>query len=536
MDTPLLHTKLYIPQLPSNHVARPHLVQKLNQGLEGKLTLVAAPAGFGKTSLLSEWVHQSAHRVAWLSLDNDDNDLARFLAYVIAAIQEIDERIGLDLQTSLQAPQPPPIEILLTMLVNEIDTIENNFSLVLDDYQVITTAAIHEAINFLLTNAPPQMHLLIASRADPFLPLPRFRARGQMIELRADDVRFTPQETGVYLNHVMGLGLSSDHIASLQKRTEGWIAGLHLAALSMKGMENPAQFISTLIGDDRYIIDYLVDEVLAQRPSGTKDFLLKTSILERMNASLCDAVTGQDDSKATLGALNQANLFIVPLDNRRHWYRYHRLFADLLRQRLEESYPPKKITSLHQLASRWYEENDFLFDSIEHSIAAEDYKNAIRLIEQGVEQIFATSQLVALTRIWDQIPQEHLLNQPKLCVIFSWAWLATGHPDEAENCLKLVERSFGAEVRDLSTENETGDDLSPEALGALVEVAVIRAQIAIVQGDFEGALKLSQLVHPLMDDENGVYLYNHPEALMTVVNFNSGLAHEFRGELEAAEN
>lgn len=536
METPLLHTKLYIPQLPSNHVARPHLIQKLNQGLKSKLTLVAAPAGFGKTSLLSEWVHQSAQRIAWLSLDKDDNDLARFLLYVIAAIQEIDERFGLELQTSLQAPQPPPIEILLTMLVNEIDTIEDDFYLVLDDYQVIKTPAIHNALNFILNHAPPHMHLIIASRADPFLPLPRFRARGQMIELRADDVRFTPRETAAYLNHVMGLGLSADHIASLQKRTEGWIAGLHLAALSMKGMENPAQFISTLIGDDRYIIDYLVDKVLAQRPSGTKEFLLKTSILERMNAPLCDAVTGQGNSKETLSALDQANLFIVPLDNRRHWYRYHRLFADLLRQRLDESYPPSEITCLHQLASRWYEQNDHLFKSIEHSLAAEDYKNATRLIERGSVQIFATSQLVTLTRIWDQIPQEHLLNQPKLCMIFSWAWLATGHPNEADACLQLVERSIGARVKDLSAENKTGDDLSPEVHGALVEISVVRAQIAINQGDIAKALKLSQLALPLLDDEKGPYLYNHPVVSRTVVNFSLGLAHEFMGELDAAED
>jgi LuxR family maltose regulon positive regulatory protein len=536
VETPLLHTKLYIPQIPSNHVARPHLIQKLNQGLKGKLILVAAPAGFGKTSLLSEWVRQLAQRIAWLSLDKDDNDLARFLSYIIAGLQEVDERIGLELQALVQASQPPPAEMLLAMLVNEIDAIEDDFFLVLDDYQDITAPEIHHALNFMLDHAPPQMHLVIASRADPFLPIPRFRARGSLLELRADDVRFTTQETTAFLNQVTGLDLSRDHIASLQKRTEGWIAGLHLAALTMKDMEDPAQFISTLISDDRYIIDYLVDEVLAQRPSGTKDFLLKTSILERMNAQLCDTVTGENDGKKMLSALDQANLFIVPLDNRRHWYRYHRLFADLLRQRLEESYPPSEITSLHQLASRWYEENNYLFESIEHSLAAEDYENAIRLIEQGTEQIFATSQLVSLTRIWDQIPQEHLLNQPKLCVVFSWAWLATGHPEITEECLKLVERSFGAEVSDLSSKKDAEELTSPETHGALVEVAVIRSQVAINLGDFEEALKLALLVHPLLDDEKGAYLHNPPVASRTVVNFSLGLAHEFSGELEAAEN
>jgi len=535
VETPLLRTKLYIPQLPSNHVARPHLIQKINQGQKSKLTLVAAPAGFGKTSLLSEWVHQSEQRVAWLSLNNDDNDLARFLSYIIAALQEIEAGIGLELHLSLQAPQPPPAEILLTMLVNEIDAIEDDFYLVLDDYHDITAPEIHHALNFMLDHAPPHMHLIIATRADPFLPLSRFRARGSLLELRADDVRFTTQETTAFLNQVTGLDLSRDHIASLQKRTEGWIAGLHLAALTMKDMEDPAQFISTLISDDRYIIDYLVDEVLAQRPSGTKDFLLKTSILERMNAQLCDTVTGESDGKKMLSALDQANLFIVPLDNRRHWYRYHRLFADLLRQRLEESYPPSEITSLHQLASRWYEQNNYLFESIEHSLTAEDYKNAFRLIEQGTEQIFATSQLVSLTRIWDQIPQEHLLNQPKLCVVFSWAWLATGHPEITEECLKLVERSFGAEVSDLSSKKDAEELLSPETHGALVEVAVIRSQVAISLGDFEEALKLALLVHPLLDDEKGAYLHNPPVASRTVVNFSLGLAHEFSGELEAAE-
>lgn len=535
MEIPLLQTKLYIPRPQPNHIPRPHLTLRIDEGVGRKLTLIAAPAGFGKTSLLSQWIEQSDRPVSWLSLDDDDNEVARFLAYFILALQKIDSQIGVDSLAVLRVSQSPQITALLAKLVNEIGAVEENFTLILDDYHVIKTPPIHDAINFLLDNSPPNMHLILASRADPFLPISRYRARGELVELRMEDLRFSPMEAEQYLNQVRELDLSEDDVLALDTRTEGWISGIHLAALSLEGQDEPSQFISDLTGDDRYIIDYLVDEVLAQRPKGTEDFLLKTSILRRMNPQLCDAVTGQDDGKGTLNTLDQANLFIVPLDNRRHWFRYHRLFADLLHQRLEETYSQSEIATLHQRASQWYEEKGFVFDAIEHSLAAKDYQSAIRMIEQDVERIFATGQLVPLTRFWDRFPQESLLIHPAVCMIFSWAWLATGHPQETEDCLRMVEKSIGVSVKDMISDEGMKNDLSPDTLGALVEVAVIYSQLALVQGDIAKARRLSQLALPLLEDSEGPYLYNPPPDSRTVAYFNLGMAHERAGELTAAE-
>jgi LuxR family maltose regulon positive regulatory protein len=350
------------------------LIERLDEGAKGKLVLVSAPAGYGKTTLVSVWAQQTERPVAWLSLDKGDNHLVTFLSYFVAAVQQIDERSCLDIQTALQSAQPPQPEIFHTLLVNEIDAMDIDFVLVLDDYHVIQSTEIHSTLDFLLNHSPPRFHLVIASRDDPFLPLSRLRARGHMIELRASDLRFSSQEATAFFNQVMDLGLSGENLAALESRTEGWIAGLHLAALSMQGRkrdgETPTSFVSAFTGDDRYVIDYLVDEVLSQRPEGTKDFLLKTSILDRMTGTLCEAVTGQKEGQKVLHQLEQANLFIIPLDNQRYWYRYHQLFTDLLRQRLEESHSPLEIKSLHLRASQWHEGNGLLVQAVEHALAA----------------------------------------------------------------------------------------------------------------------------------------------------------------------
>jgi LuxR family maltose regulon positive regulatory protein len=534
METPLLQTKLYIPQPQTNHIPRPRLVALMNEGAGRKLTLVSAPAGFGKSSLLSQWASQSDRSISWLSLDDDDNEIARFLSYFIVALQKINKEMGIEPLAALQSSQNPQINTILTALVNEISAIEENFSLILDDYHIIKSPNVHEALNFVLDHSPPHMHLIISSRADPFLPISRFRASGELMELRMENLRFSPEEATKYLNQVRQLDLTEEDVLALDSRTEGWISGIHLAALSMQGHEAPSQFISDFAGDDRYIIDYLVDEVLAKRPSGTKDFLLKTSIFGRMNAQLCDAVTGRSDGKATLSALDQANLFIVPLDNRRHWYRYHRLFIDVLHQRLEEAFTRHEIATLHQLASQWFGENGFIFEAIEHSLAADDYESAVRLIEQSVEKIFATGQLVALTKLWDQFSQEYLLTHPKICMIFSWAWLATGYLQEADDCLRIVERSYGANLRDLSPEGDADVDPSTEAFGAFVEVAVIQSQLFLHRGNIAQALELSQLALSLLEDEEATYLYTPPSESRTVAYFNLGLGHELIGELATA--
>jgi LuxR family maltose regulon positive regulatory protein len=503
--------------------------------MDRKLILVAAPAGFGKSSILVEWVDQSNRRVAWLSLEKADDDLSRFLIYLIAAMQRIDEGIGADLQAALRATQPPPLEILLTMLVNQIDAVDQEFTLILDDYQVITETSIHEALNFILEHMPPQMHLVIAGRADPFLPLSRLRARGHMIELRVDDLRFSDQETAEFLNRMMGLDLSQEHISALETRTEGWIAGLHLAALSMQGRENPDHLIAAFTDDDQFIIDYLVDEVLSQRPAGTKDFLLQTSILSRMSGSLCDAVTRKSDSQLALTTLEDANLFIMPLDNQRRWYRYHRLFADLLRKRLDETASAEEINVLHKRASHWFEENGHRIEAVDHTLAASDFENAIRLIEEGAEEFFVTSRLKTLTTWWEHLPLDIVISHPKVCMTFAWAWLATGHPKEAENCLQIIESELGAGVSELFTEEDRSLSLTPEVRGALVEIAVLRAQIDIGQGNFAEALKLCRLILPDVEDDETPYLFNSPADSHSAVVFSIGECLKNLGELDAAE-
>ncbi|MCB0065069.1 MAG: hypothetical protein KDE19_23255 [Caldilineaceae bacterium] len=404
MSTPILATKLYIPPPRPNAVLRPHLLERLNEGLRQnqnlgrKLTLISAPAGFGKTTLISAWVAGFAQRVAWLSLDEGDNDPTRFLAYLVAALRTIAPRIGEGVLAVLQSPQPPPLESILTPLLNEITTIPDDFVLVLDDYHVIdaggTLGAVDNALAFLLEHAPPQLHLVIVTREDPNLPLARLRARGQLTELRVTDLRFTAAEAAEFLNQVMGLTLSAEDIALLETRTEGWIVGLQLAAISIQGHQDASSFINAFSGRHHFVLDYLVEEVLLQQPASVQRFLLQTSILDRLCGPLCDALlldtatSGQE----MLEHIEQNNLFLVPLDNERRWYRYHHLFADLLRQRLYQSANSSRessidndegmgVAALHIRASAWYETNGLEIEAFAHAAAANDIARAERLVE-----------------------------------------------------------------------------------------------------------------------------------------------------------
>jgi len=359
----LLQTKLFIPRLRPNLVPRPRLIERIDQGLHlgHKLTLVSAPAGFGKTTLVSEWLAGCAQApacagIAWLSLDEGENDPARFLAYLVAALQTIAADIGEGVLAVLQSPQPPPTELILTALLNELAELADDVILVLDDYHVIDAQPVDNALTFLLEHLPPQLHLVIATREDPDLPLARLRGRGQSTELRVADLRFTSSEAAQFLNQVMGLNLSAEEIAALETRTEGWIVGLQMAALSMRGQADTAGFIKSFTGSHHFVLDYLVEEVLQQQSESVQKFLLKTAVLDRLTGSLCDALTGKANGRQTLEYLEQANLFIVPLDNERQWYRYHHLFADLLRQRLHQQ-QPDNVTKLHVRASAWYEKN-----------------------------------------------------------------------------------------------------------------------------------------------------------------------------------
>jgi LuxR family maltose regulon positive regulatory protein len=334
VSTPILTTKLNIPPIRPNLVSRSRLIEQLRAGIHNKLTLISASAGFGKTTLAAEWLRDEKRAVAWITLDENDNDPARFLVYFCAALNQIDQHAGEATKALLQAPQPPPPDFLMTTLVNEIAAIYPPFILAIDDYHVIQTLPIHQQLAFIVEHQPAQMHLVIITREDPPLPIARLRARGQLVEIRQADLRFSLDECADFLNKVMGLNLSSDNIAALESRTEGWVAGLQLAAVSMQGRDDLTGYVQAFTGSNRFVLDYLMEEVCDRQTPDVKDFLLKTSILERLSAPLCDAVTEKADSQHTLEMLEQANLFIVPLDQDCMWYRYHRLFADLLRQRL----------------------------------------------------------------------------------------------------------------------------------------------------------------------------------------------------------
>jgi len=391
MSTPILATKLYIPPPRPKVVLRPRLIERLSEGLSSgrKLTLISASAGFGKTTLISEWVADCGRPVAWLSLDEGDNDPTRFLTYLVAALQTIAANIGAWVLGALQSPQPPPTEAILTTLVNEIVTLPDDFILVLDDYHTIDSKPVDQALTFLVEHLPPQMHLVIATREDPPFPLARLRVSGQLNELRATDLRFTPAEAAEFLNRVMGLNLSAEDIASLENRTEGWIAGLQLAAISMQGRRDAARFIKSFTGSHHFVLDYLVEEVLQQQSESVQAFLLRTSILDRLCGPLCDAVMldSSASGQETLAYLERANLFIVPLDDERRWYRYHHLFAELLRQRLHQStasstgYEGKGVAEYHIRASVWYEDNGLEIEALFHAAAAKDVERAARLVE-----------------------------------------------------------------------------------------------------------------------------------------------------------
>src|SRR5438067_12364913 len=379
--TPILATKLYLPRLRPNVVSRPRLLERLNEGLHRKLTLISAPAGFGRTTLVSAWVEASARpraRTAWLSLDEGDNDPARFLAYLVAALQTIAANIGEGVLGVLQSSQPPPSEAILTALLNEITTLPDNFVLVLDDYHVLDAKPVDIALSYLVEHLPPQMHLVIATREDPQLPLARLRARSQLTELRAADLRFTASEAAEFLNQIMGLSLSAADIAALEDHTEGWIAGLQLDALSMQGHQDVPGFIRAFAGDHRYIVDYLVEEVLERQPEPVRSFLLQTSILDRLNGALFDAVTGQEGGSARLEALERGNFFVVPLDDKRHWYRYHHLFAEVLSAHLMAE-QPDQVSALHRRASEWYEQHGSAAYAMRQALAAKDFERAADL-------------------------------------------------------------------------------------------------------------------------------------------------------------
>ena len=508
MPGTLLLTKLYAPSPRPNLVLRSRLVQRLNEGLSSgsKLTLISAPAGFGKTTLVSEWLADNEDPVAWLSLDEGDNDPARFLTYLVAALQTIWANIGDAVLAVLQSSQPSSVEAILTALLNEITTIPENFLLVLDDYHVVDSKGVDQALTFLVEHQPSRMHLVIATREDPPIPLARLRARGQLTELRAADLRFTPSEAAEFLNRMMGLKLSEEDINALEARTEGWIAGLQMAALSMQGLPDAASFIQSFTGSHRFVLDYLLEEVLQRQPAEVQTFLLRTSILDRLCGPLCDALLGSlaDSGEATLKYLERANLFIVPLDNERHWYRYHNLFADLLKQRLGV---PSDLGELHLRASRWYEENGLDLEAFQHATAANDVERAERLIEgraKGDKQglpLHSRGAAMAVLNWLDSLSPDVLDSRPLLWVRSATLALVAGRTTGVEEKLTAAENA----LRDAELDEKTHDLIG--------QIACARATLALTRYEPDVMLIQSRRALEYLSPENLTFRFTANWAL-----------------------
>ncbi|MGE5248898.1 MAG: AAA family ATPase, partial [Bacteroidota bacterium] len=428
----LLKTKLFAPPSRPNQVARRALLDKLNEARQMGIpcVLVSAPAGFGKTTLVSDWVRSSGAPFAWLALDEGDNNVLRYWRYVDAALQTIDTHIGEALREALYSTQTPVMEQIITGLVNDIILSEKQFILVLEDYHVIENAAVHESLDFLLDHVPPQMQLVITTRSDPPLHLARRRGRGQLAEVRATDLRFSLGEIATFLNQRMQLELTEEDISALGQRTEGWIAGLQMVALSLLDESDRHEFIAAFQGNDRYIADYLVEEVLQRQPVEFQDFLQQTSILDRLNASLCDAVTGRKDSLAMLNVLQRSNLFIVPLDNRREWFRYHHLFSELLQKRLRETHSVEEFADLQRAASSWYESQGDTAAAIRHARLIPDDRLILRLLEQNAGRFFRSGELPQLFELARLVPPRLREDSPFLCIAVAWSGLASNRPSE----------------------------------------------------------------------------------------------------------
>ena len=528
----LLETKLHVPKQRRGLVSRPRLSERLSRRADVVLTLVSAPAGFGKTTLVSEWLASApadGRAVAWLSLDQRDNDPVVFWGYLLAALDTAVPGVGGDALSLLESSQSP-MEAILAALLNDLDAVPDHVVLVLDDYHVIEAPDVHKGMAFLVEHLPPQVHLVIATRIDPALPLARLRARGELVEIRAADLRFATDEAAAYLNEVMGLALAATDVAALEERTEGWIAALQLAALSMEGRADVAGFIAGFAGDDRYVVDYLAEEVLQRQPEGVRSFLLQTSILTRFNGALCEAVTGQDDGRSTLEALDRRNLFLIRLDDRRQWYRYHHLFADVLRGHLLDE-QPGGVRELHRRASHWYEQNGDRSEAIQHALAAEDFERAACLVELALPMLRQGRQEATLRGWLEALPDEVFPVRPVLSIGYASSLMVMGNLDGVERRLQDAERWLDTADGPPGSRPSSADMVvmdHEEFRRIPSAISMYRAGQALIRGDVAGTMTHARraLELAVADDSLG---RGSAAALL-------GLAYWTRGDLDAAHS
>jgi LuxR family transcriptional regulator, maltose regulon positive regulatory protein len=498
---PLVATKLRPPRAPENLVARPRLLGRLERDLGRRLTLLSAPAGFGKTTLLGEWVGGRAREVrpaAWVSLDEGDNDPVRFLSYLVAALQGArGEGFGEGVLAALRSAEPPRMEAVLGVLVNEIANLPGETAIILDDYHLIDSEAVHATVSYILDRLPETAHLVLSGRVEPPLPLARLRARGQMAELHAPDLRFTLAEAAEFLGDAMGLDLSAEDAAALEGMTEGWIAALQLAAHSMRGREDISGFVRSFSGGHRDVFDFLAEEVLSGQNERVQSFLLETSILDSFSAPLCDAVTGHDDGRRVLDTLEREHLFLVPLDDDRVWYRYHHLFADFLRGRLERERPRLRAT-LHRRASGWCEENGLVVEAVGHALQAGDHEWAARLIEGGMDQTWYRGELVTLLGWLRALPEEAMRRRPLLMVWYAAVLMLEGRLDGVDSLLDEAE----AVVRGSESADKEPPDGGDDPQHVLATAAAVRSLHAGFGGDPATAVEHARRALSLLPDDN----------------------------------
>lgn len=529
MSQTILKLQLEIPPARTQLVARQRLSERLRAGLAGKLTLVSAPAGSGKTTLVSELARRSGRPVAWLSLEAGDDDPPRLLAGLAAALQQMEAGIGATTQALLQAAPPPPLESVTAALRNEIATAATPPLLILDDYQVLKNEAIHRAISFLIEHLPAGAHLIIVSRTRPPLPFPRWRARGELTELRLPDLRFTTEEATAFFRQVMKLDLAPETIAALNASAEGWIAGLQLAALALQRRADDEQFIREFTGRHHYVFDYLMDEVMAQQPDETQEFLLRTAILTRLNDSLCDALTERTDSHAVLQSLEETNLFLIALDEERQWYRYHHLFAEFLLARARTALGEAEIAALHGRAARWFAQHGSTDEALEHAFAAADFELAAQLIEQTADEMYARGAVVVLQRQLERLPENVRRARPRTAIYYAWALFFSGLGSSD------VAGAFArAEEYLRRTEDLIGDN---------AELNDERGMIFAVRTSMSGAAAAAQRNAPdglaatiRYGEQALAYLPASNTTWRSVVNLGLGFAYRLAGEIAAATN